>query len=215
MLDVQHLVAFIGASLVLLLTPGPAVLFVVTRTIEMGGRAGFVSTLGLAAGGLIHVFGAALGISAIIAASAQLFMAIKFLGAGYLIYLGIKSLATHHANETDFDKDRPSSRRLFLQAFGVNVMNPKPALFFVAFLPQFVDPGKGSVAGQLLALGLVFVCLGTITDSGYTLLAGSIRQALRRDARIWQVQRMVSGVVYIGLGIWAAVGGRRAPDQLN
>jgi threonine/homoserine/homoserine lactone efflux protein len=210
--ELSHLAAFVGAALILVLTPGPAVLFVVTRSIEMGRRAGLVSTLGLAAGGMVHVGAAVVGLSAVVAASAELFTAIKMVGSGYLIYLGIKSFLKRGPAPANRDAEKPPARRIFLEAFTVNVFNPKPALFFLAFLPQFVSPGRGAIAGQLLVLGLLFIGVALVTDGAYAMLASSIRSSLAQRPGIWRAQRVFSGSIYVGLGLWAALAARKAPS---
>lgn len=208
--DTAHLLAFTGAALVLLLSPGPAVLFVVTRSVQLGRRAGFLAILGLSVGGLVHVVAAVVGLSAVVAASAELFTALKLLGAAYLVYLGIKTLAGQGEPERSADAPPKARSRLFLDGLIVNVFNPKPALFFLAFLPQFVTPGGAPVQLQLAVLGLVFIALGLGTDSVYALLAGSARRFLIGSPRIWRAQRVVSGTIYLGLGLTAALTGRRA-----
>ena len=191
---------FMIAALVLLLTPGPAVLYIVTRSIDQGRRAGLVSVLGVHVGTLAHIFAAAAGISAVLAASATAFSVVKYLGAAYLIYIGVRRL---------LDRTPPGApkrlRRTFLDGVIVNVLNPKTALFFLAFLPQFVTVARGHVGEQILALGVVFVLLGAITDSLYALGAGSAAQWLRGSPRFLVSERWISGSLYIGLGVAAAL----------
>jgi len=206
--DTAHLLAFVGAALVLLLSPGPAVLFVVTRSVQLGRRAGLLATLGLSVGGLVHVVAAVVGLSALVAASAELFTALKLIGAGYLIYLGVKTLLGPEVPAPDAEVEPTAGSRLFLDGLIVNVFNPKPALFFLAFLPQFVTPGGAPAPVQLTVLGLLLVGLGLVTDSTYALLAGSARRVLARRPRIWRAQKVVSGTVYLGLGLSAALTGR-------
>lgn len=202
-MDIARLSLFITASLALLLTPGPAVLFIVARSVEQGRRAGLVSVLGIEAGGLFHVLAATAGLSAILMSSALAFDIVKYLGAAYLIYMGIRTLRAKDV-PTDVLIERKSHRQLFTQGVIVNVLNPKTALFFFAFLPQFVDPSRGVVSLQFLILGLIFVGLATITDSGYALVAGTAGGWLQRNPHFQRVQRYVAGTVYIGLGITAA-----------
>ncbi|HEX9942515.1 MAG TPA: LysE family translocator [Thermoanaerobaculia bacterium] len=201
------LIAFVAAALALLITPGPAVVFVVTRSVQLGRKAGVLATLGLTAGGLVHVVASVAGLSAILAASASLFTAVKLIGAGYLIYLGVKTLMG--ASEPVSPQAEPvRASRLFVDGFVVNVFNPKPALFFLAFLPQFVSPAAGPVQSQLLILGLVFVTLALFTDGAYALAASSMRQWFAQNPRFWRAQRYASGTVYLGLGITAGLTGR-------
>jgi threonine/homoserine/homoserine lactone efflux protein len=203
--DPTSLGVFVLAALVLLLTPGPAVLYIVARSIDQGRWAGLVSMLGVHVGTLVHVAAAAAGLSALLAASAAAFSVVKYLGAGYLVYLGIRKLLDRSAVAGDRHVAAPRLRRAFLDGVVVNVLNPKTALFFLAFLPQFADVSRGHVGAQILALGAVFVTLGLITDGGYALTAGSAAQWLRRHRGVMASERWVSGGMYIGLGVAAAL----------
>jgi len=202
---------FIVAGLVLLLTPGPAVLYIVTRSIDQGRRAGLISMLGVHVGTLAHVAAAAAGLSALLAASATAFSVVKYLGATYLIYLGIRRLLDRAAGSAPGDPRARRLRRAFLDGVVVNILNPKTALFFLAFLPQFVDVSRGSVGAQILCLGLLFVLLGTLTDGLYAVSAGAAAQWLRGNPGFLANERWISGSMYIGLGVAAAVssGGRK------
>jgi len=202
-MDIARLSLFITASIALLLTPGPAVLYIVARSVEQGRRAGLVSVLGIEAGGLFHVMAATAGLSAILMSSALAFDIVKYLGAGYLIFMGIRTLRAKDV-PTDMVIEKKSHRQLFTQGVVVNVLNPKTALFFFAFLPQFVDPARGAVSLQFLILGLIFVGLATVTDSGYALVAGTAGAWLQHNPHFQRFQRYVAGTVYIGLGITAA-----------
>lgn len=204
------LVAFSGAALLLLVLPGPAVLFIVARSLQLGRAVGLVSALGLTAGSLVHVFATVLGLSALIAASSGLYTLIKLAGAGYLIYLGIRALVGKDSPSPQHEETpRPASRH-FLDGFLVNVFNPKLSLFFLAFLPQFVRPGSGPVQSQLLVLGLLFATLLLLVDIAYALVASSAHPYLAKRQGALRAQRYFSGFVYLGLGIVAAVTGRRA-----
>ena len=203
------LLGFIAAALVLLLTPGPGVMYIVARSIGQGSRAGLVSVLGLSAGALVHVAAAAAGISTILLASATAFGLVKAAGAAYLIYLGIRTLLARGAVASTEVCTPRSAGRLFADGALVSVLNPKIALFFLAFLPQFVDPGRGPVAQQILLLGLLYVALALVTDSTYALLAGSLRHRLRDRALQGPLPRYISGSVYLGLGVGTALTGRR------
>jgi threonine/homoserine/homoserine lactone efflux protein len=196
---------FIVAALALLLTPGPAVLYIVTRSVDQGRRAGIVSMLGVHVGTLVHIAAAAAGLSALLAASALGFSVVKYAGAGYLVYLGIRRLMDRPDTSASVDRREPRLRRAFLDGVVVNVLNPKTALFFLAFLPQFVDVSRGRVGGQVLVLGLVFVLLGLVTDGTYALTAGTAAQWLRGHPRFLGGGRWLSGGVYIGLGVAAAL----------
>jgi len=196
---------FAVAALVLLLTPGPAVLYIVTRSIDQGRRAGLVSVLGVHVGTLAHILAAAAGLSALLAASATAFGVVKYLGAAYLIYIGVRRLRDR-ASIVAPEAGKPRAlRRAFLDGVVVNVLNPKTALFFLAFLPQFVTEGRGHVGGQVIALGVVFVLLGAVTDSLYALTAGSAARWLRGRPGFLASGRWITGGLYIGLGLAAAL----------
>jgi threonine/homoserine/homoserine lactone efflux protein len=201
--DLQTLLLFAAASLALLVVPGPAVIYIVTRSVTQGRRAGIVSMLGIEAGGLVHVAAAALGLSALLASSAAAFTALKYLGAAYLVYLGIRKL-----RERDEEPDRPSGGRsrprLFWEGVLVQVLNPKTALFFLALLPQFVDPTRGFVALQVVLLGLCFTALAVLSDGAYALAAGTAGGWLRARRNLSRRLVKLSGGVYIGLGAAAA-----------
>jgi threonine/homoserine/homoserine lactone efflux protein len=200
---------FVAAALLLLITPGPAVLYIVARSVDQGRRAGLVSAAGVHAGTLVHVAAAAAGASVILAASATLFGVVKYLGAAYLIYLGVRRLLDRAAVPAPGETPAIPMRRAFVDGAVVNVLNPKTALFFLAFLPQFVDPSRGAGGPQVLALGLVFVMLGLLTDGLYAVAAGSVRQWVRASPRFMDGQRWATGSMYIGLGVLAAVSDTR------
>jgi threonine/homoserine/homoserine lactone efflux protein len=201
------LVLFVAAALVLLVTPGPAVLYVVARSVEQGPKAGFVSSLGLGVGGFVHVLAATLGLSAILVSSATAFSIVKLIGAGYLVYLGIRTLLGRSQGAESVAESPRTKWRIFRDGVIVNLFNPKAALFFFAFLPQFVDPAKGHVALQFLGLGLLFEMLGLMSDSTYALLAGTVGGWLRTNERVREIQRYVTGSVYLGLGVVTALSG--------
>jgi threonine/homoserine/homoserine lactone efflux protein len=200
------LALFIPAALALVLTPGPVVLYIVTRSVDQGRKAGLVSVLGSELGNLCHVAAAALGLSAILLTSTLAFDLVKYLGAAYLIYLGIRKLRSKDEVVSDEVKHEPL-RRIFSQGVVVAVLNPKTALFFFAFLPQFVDPALGNITLQVLILGLIMVGLATLTDSLYALSAGTAGRWLRGSLRYLRFQRYFTGTVYIGLGLTAAFAG--------
>ena len=207
--DSWSLLGFVAAALVLLLTPGPGVLYVVARSVEQGRRAGLVSVLGLSAGALVHVGAAAAGISAILLASATAFGVVKALGAAYLIYLGIRTLLGRRSAANVEVSTSRTLHRLFRDGVLVSVLNPKIALFFLAFLPQFVDPHGASVPQQIVVLGLVYVSLALVTDGGYALLASRLRGWLGTRGLHGPLPRYLCGSVYLGLGISTALTGRR------
>lgn len=208
MIDPTAYVLFLGASLVLLVTPGPAVLYIVARSVEQGRLGGLVSVLGVGLGNFAHVVAAAVGVSALIAASALAFSVLKYLGAAYLIWLGIRTLRAQVAPVALKIEGKPL-RRLFSEGAVVAALNPKTALFFLAFLPQFISPAAGAVWLQILLLGCSFVLLGLATDGLYALAAGSLRDLFRNSVRVLKTQKLVSGTVYIGLGLMTALAGNQ------
>jgi threonine/homoserine/homoserine lactone efflux protein len=204
-----HLPLFLLASAVLLLTPGPAVLYIIARSVDQGRRAGLVSVCSIEVGNFMHVIAATFGLSALLLSSALAFTIVKYLGAAYLIYLGLRKLFTHEAIQAPSNRQPQSLRRIFSQGVVVAALNPKTALFFVAFLPQFVDPSQGAIAGQMLVLGCIFILLAVISDSMYALVAGTVGQRLKGSRSAIRAERYVVGSVYIGLGVTAALADAR------
>jgi threonine/homoserine/homoserine lactone efflux protein len=204
------LALFSLAALALIVVPGPAVLYIVAQAIDRGRLAGVVSALGIAAGGLVHVTAAAIGISSLVVSSATAFTVVKYAGAAYLILLGLRRLLGRddEREEAAVPRERPL-RRVFWQGAVVNVLNPKTALFFLAFLPQFVDTDGGSVALQVTILGLLFVALALLSDSAWGIAAGSAAGWLRSRRGVLRAQRLTSGGVMVGLGVAAALTGRK------
>jgi threonine/homoserine/homoserine lactone efflux protein len=202
--DSTALWLFSVAAVALLLIPGPAVLYVVVQSAEQGRRVGLASVAGIHLGTLVHVAAATVGLSALIVASAVAFSVVKYAGAAYLISIGIRKLLSGD-DVSEVEGHRETLRRAFTRGAVVNVLNPKTALFFLAFLPQFVDPDRGGVWSQALVLGLVFVGLGLVSDSLYAVAAGTVGQLLRRRRR---ALRYGSGVIFIGLGAAAALAKR-------
>ncbi len=197
---------FAVASLALAVVPGPAVLYIVAQSVPGGRRAGVVSALGISTGGLFHVAAAVIGLSALLAASAEAFTAVKLLGAAYLVWLGIRTLLSRE-ERIGGRVVEPTLGRTYRRGVVVNVLNPKTALFFLAFLPQFVDP-DGSTRGQLAVLGLTFVLIALASDLVWALVAGTAGGLLRRSRTFLRVQRYVSGTIFLGLGALAATAGR-------
>jgi threonine/homoserine/homoserine lactone efflux protein len=198
---------FLLAALGLLLIPGPSVLYVITRSVEQGRRAGLASVLGIESAALAHTAAAAIGLSALLLTSALAFSIVKYLGAAYLIFLGLRTLLTREQHIQTTVHVPKSFSRLFTQGFVVNLLNPKTALFFYAFLPQFVDPARGAVGAQILFFGGIFVLTATCTDSLYALLSSQLGKMLSRSEYIRRVQRYITGCVYIALGITTAIAG--------
>ena len=197
------IVAFATASVILLIIPGPAVLYIVNRSVSDGRQVGIAAATGLSLGNLVHALAAAVGLSAVLATSATAFTIVKWAGAIYLVGVGVRTLMKP-APVIDPDRPGVSLRRSFTQGIVVNTLNPKVALFFLSFLPQFIDTDAGRPGLQALVLGLVFVAIGFCTDSTYSLLASGLRHVLLRGKALPFVQRWVAGTVFIGLGVVAA-----------
>jgi threonine/homoserine/homoserine lactone efflux protein len=202
--ETSSLAVFVVAALALLAVPGPAVLYVVARSIHQGRRAGLASVVGIHVGTLVHIAAASLGLSALVLSSAVAFTAVKIAGAVYLVGLGLWTLFSRSAEPEVALGDSRNLRRAFAQGIVVNVLNPKTALFFLAFLPQFVDPDASHAAVQIAVLGFLFAALGLVTDSLWALAAGTAGGLLRRSRRFVRTQRYVTGSVYVGLGVVTA-----------
>ena len=208
--DASTLALFAAAALALIVIPGPAVLYIVAQGIDRGRLAGVVSALGVATGGLLHVLAAAVGISSLVVSSATAFSIVKYAGAAYLIVLGLRRLLG-----PDDEPGEPTGRpartlgRTYRQGVVVNALNPKTALFFLAFLPQFVDPASGSVPLQVTVLGLLFVSIAVVSDCAWGLAAGTAADWLRERRGVLRAQRLTSGGVMVGLGVAAALTGRK------
>jgi threonine/homoserine/homoserine lactone efflux protein len=203
--DPSRLALFVGAALLLLVVPGPSVLYIVTQSVSQGRRAGIASVAGITTGTLVHIVAATVGLSALLASSALAFDVIKYLGAAYLIVVGVRRLAGLEPEQEPRARRTRDLGRLYRQGIVVNVLNPKTALFFLAFLPQFVEPTRGAAWLQILALGLLFAALGFLSDGTWALVAGALGERLRRGTRFPAAQRYVSGSVFVGLGAAAAL----------
>jgi threonine/homoserine/homoserine lactone efflux protein len=210
--DASTYALFVAAALVLLLVPGPAVIYVVARSVEGGRMTGLVSVLGVELGTLMHVVFAAAGLSAILVSSAAAFSVVKWLGAAYLIWLGLRQILGSDSGEEEVPSGGQGNRfRVFWQSVIVQVLNPKVALFFLAFLPQFVDPSRGAAWTQIVVLGATLATLGLFTDGLYALLGGTAGDWLRKQsagAGLRRAGQYVTGGVYIALGAVAAVSGK-------
>jgi threonine/homoserine/homoserine lactone efflux protein len=207
MLELSSMCVFLLAALGVLLIPGPAVLYIVTRSVAHGRKAGLASVLGIELATLCHAAAAAFGLSAILLTSSMAFSLVKYLGAGYLVYLGVRTIFTRSASPTRDDAPAPSLSQMFRKGFLVNLLNPKTALFFYAFLPQFVNPARGSSILQILVLGVLFVLLATMTDSTYALVSSGVGRMITQQAGFQRIQKYVTGGIYILLGVAAAVSG--------
>ncbi|MCZ7596913.1 MAG: LysE family translocator [Gammaproteobacteria bacterium] len=200
--DAPELAFFLASSLALLLLPGPAVFYVIARSVAQGRDAGPVSALGVGAGSLVHVSAAAFGISALVASSAELFTLLRIAGAAYLVYLGIRALMST-PDGTGGRIPRLAERSLgevFREGVVVNILNPKTAIFFVAFLPQFADPARGPVGLQIFLLGGMFIVLGIVTDGLYAIASHRITRRFTAGARAQKIRARVAAAVYFVLG---------------
>ncbi|PYV68488.1 MAG: hypothetical protein DMG96_36345 [Acidobacteria bacterium] len=205
--DVTHWTIFLSAAFVLLITPGPSIMYVMSRAIAQGSHAALLSAIGLALGDLLQVVVTAVGLSALLASASAIFSALKFAGAAYLVVLGALTLVgkgarTASAVERNSRTQRPVKPSLILQGF--LALNPKTALFFLAFLPQFVDPRAGSTSAQILTFGIAFVVLGFFTNSLFGCLGGKLGDAARSNTGFQTVTRFASGIILVALGIVAA-----------
>ena len=199
----RELIFFMTTALILLVIPGPAVIYIVTRSVDQGYKAGLASCGGIASGALLQVIAAAFGLSAVLASSALAYSAVRYAGAAYLVYLGIKKLREQPA--TMARHVRPASLgHTYGHGLLVELLNPKTALFFFAFLPQFVDAARGSAVLQFLTLGMLFIIMGFISDSLWALTAGTAAGWLQRNPAFLRNQQYVAGTVYIGLGFATA-----------
>jgi threonine/homoserine/homoserine lactone efflux protein len=205
--ELSTLGVFALSSLAILLLPGPAMLYVITRTVEHGRAAGLVSVLGIQAGALVHIVAAAVGLSAVLASSPAAMTGIRLGGAAYLIHLGIQRLRTASGGWVAGAGSPAGRRHLFLQGLLVDALNPKTAMFFLAFLPQFVDPERGAVSVQVLVLGGCFVALALLSDGACALGAGAIRERLTAGAGTRRRMDRGAGAALLGLGVFAALAG--------
>jgi threonine/homoserine/homoserine lactone efflux protein len=205
--DPAQLVLYAAAALLLAVTPGPGIFYVAARTLAGGRAEGVASSLGTGLGGMVHVLAGSLGVSAIVLASAELFTALKLVGAAYLIWLGIRTLrsARHEASMASLVTAPVGSRRAFREGVLVEALNPKTAGFFLAFIPQFLDPAAGPVALQFLALGFVSVALNTLADIVVAFAASAVRQGAATRPSLIRRLREASGAAMIALGIGLAV----------
>lgn len=208
MIDFRLFPLFLAAALVLAATPGPGIFYVLARTLAGGHSAGVQSVLGTFLGGLLHVMAAAFGLSAILAASATAFSIVKYAGAAYLCWIGIKMILTRNV-DLDEGASRTGSRHVFRQGVLTEAMNPKTALFFLSFLPQFVNPRLGHVVVQFLLLGAVSVSLNTLADLVVVAAAAPLGRRLRSSARFRRNQRVASGIGMVGLSAFVAFGERK------
>ena len=196
---------FIATALALLAIPGPAVLYVVGRSIDQGRTAGLASVLGITTGTIVHITAATIGLSSLVLASKVAFDAVRYVGAAYLILLGVRRLLTRGQEVAAGARSPRTLRRLYTQGLVVNLLNPKTIVFIFAFIPQFVDVGAGHVWLQILLLGLTFAGLGLMSDSVYAIVAGTVADRLRGTPLVARIERWFGGTVLIGLGVASAL----------
>lgn len=201
MIETQNLIAFMTAAFLLNISPGPDMLYVIGRSIGQGRAAGFVSSLGIFTGCLVHVFAAAFGLAAVLRTSSTAFEFIRWAGAAYMAYLGIRILAQRSAPLIVEAKAGGELRSIFYQGVLTNVLNPKVALFFLAFLPQFISPSTSSAVKQTIFLGLVFDCGGTLVNLMVAFFAAGAGTLLQRNRFVAEAQRWLTGVILIGLAV--------------
>lgn len=205
MFEAHRLILFLGAATLLAVAPGPGMLYVLARTLAGGRREGVLSSLGTFFGGLVHVVAAATGLSLVLATSALAFAVVKYAGAAYLIYLGVKMITSAREDIDIVPADTTKRRSPFWQGIATEALNPKTAIFFLAFIPQFVNRASGGVFWQFLALGAISVSLNTSCDLLITWMAAPIGARLRSSAKLRRRQRMATGFTLIGLGAYVAV----------
>jgi threonine/homoserine/homoserine lactone efflux protein len=206
MIDSARLLVFLSAAILLAIAPGPGMLYVLARTLAGGRREGLLSSLGTFLGGMAHVIAAAAGVSIILARSAVAFATVKYLGALYLCFLGIRMILDARKDTDISVAELPVRRNAFWQGVMTEVLNPKTALFFLSFIPQFVNRGSGQVFLQFVVLGMTSVSLNTAADIVVTLLAGPLGQRIRGSQRFRRRQRTLTGAFMIGLGAYVALG---------
>lgn len=206
MFNSARFLVFLTAAILLAIAPGPGMLYVLARSLAGGRREGLLSALGTFLGGMVHVFAAAAGLSIVLAKSAVAFATVKYLGALYLCFLGIRMILEARKDEASALAQLPRGRSTLWQGVMTEVLNPKTALFFLSFIPQFVSRGNGHVFGQFILLGAISVTLNTTADIVVTLLAGPLGQRIRESAPFRRRQRTLTGAVMIGLGSYLALG---------
>jgi threonine/homoserine/homoserine lactone efflux protein len=209
--DATHFGLFLTAAILLAITPGPGLFYVLARSLAGGRREGSLSSLGTFVGGLVHVVAAATGLSALLATSALAFGVVKYAGAAYLIYLGVRMIGTRKV-AMPIGAEKRAAGSSFRQGIWTELLNPKTALFFLAFVPQFVAPGRGSVFGQFVLLGGLSVALNTSADLIVATFAGTISERLKRNPRLQVKQRLMAGCGMIGLGVYVGCSGSGRTD---
>ena len=204
MIDGPRLLLFLSAALLLAVAPGPGMLYVLARSLAGGRREGALSAIGTFFGGMVHVVAAAVGVSVILAKSALAFSTVKYAGAGYLCFLGVRMIIDAFRNDEGEAITVPQARNPLWQGVATEVLNPKTALFFLSFIPQFVNRSAGHVFLQFIVLGTISVCLNTSADLVVTFLAGPLGNKIRSSSTFRRRQRTVTGMIMIGLGTYLA-----------
>lgn len=205
----ETIILFMAAALALNVTPGPAIAYVMSRSVGQGRTAGLVSAIGLGTGSLLHAIGATLGLSAVIAYSPMAYAVVKYLGAAYLVYLGVGLLRQRSVPLDDAVLPRLSLGRVYWQGVLTEILNPKIALFFLSFLPQFVDPARGSIAGQTLFFGVLFHVTGVPINMLVAVAGSAIAASFSGNPLLERMRNWLSGTVLIGLGVRLALSERR------
>jgi len=209
MFELTDLILFASAGLMLNFTPGPDMIYCATRSVGQGKAAGVVSALGIGGGSVVHMAAAAAGLSALLMYSSVAFEVVRYVGAAYLVYLGIRTILAGKSSGKAERLENASLGRIFWQGVFTNILNPKVALFYLSFLPQFVDPARGSVALQILILGMVFNVTGTLVNAAVGLLFGQVGSWLEGHPGFWKAQRWSTGGILVGLGASLALSGRK------
>ncbi len=199
------LTLFMAGAIVLLMVPGPAVMYIVSRSVGQGRAAGLVSAMGITTGTFVHVAAATLGLTALLVSSTFAFRFVKYAGAAYLVYLGVRALRSKSAELLANNEEDRRLGRVYAQGVLVNLLNPKTAVFFLAFLPQFVEPARGHASLQIFELGALFALMGWCSDSLWAVAAGSAAERLRGSERLRRAQKNISGGALIALGLASAV----------
>lgn len=197
----ENILLFITAATILIVVPGPALLYIMMKSMEQGHKAGLVSALGVGVGAMVHVLAAAIGMSALLVASATAFSILKYGGAVYLIYLGVKKLLDKSTPISTVQTEKKPLNKIFYEGILVNTLSPKSAIFFFAFLPQFINTDKGGTTSQILFLGLVFLVIAFISDMTYVVLSGKLVKYFKNSSKFSSIQKYVSGSIYIVLGL--------------
>jgi threonine/homoserine/homoserine lactone efflux protein len=208
-IDSTALLLFLSANFVVLVIPGPAVIYTISRSLDQGTKAGLLSVYGLAVGTFPHALAVALGVAGLLASSVIAFTVMKYLGAAYLVFLGIGRMRQGQSLQKRPGIAAKTGRAAFIESFAVGVTNPKSVMFFLAFLPQFVDPARGNLIAQTMILWFLSQVMAVAVGSAYALTAGGLRSWLSPNRAIGRLGGILSGSVYIGLGLVTALSGSK------